>query len=276
MTSYIAKIVSKKILGEKLENKFGKEDPYFEQVPATRLDGWPTGKFKKRKKALPPGITEHDGQVLTKVKRRAHRLDLALCSFLGIRFGWSSVIALVPAIGDALDAFMAMMVFKTCCQIEGGLPNSLKLQMLFNIAFDFAVGLVPFVGDLADAMFKANTRNALILEQHLREKGKKELRKSGQPIPPIDPSSPEEFDRMRRESPPGYHSSSPSRHGTTAEPAQHGRHESVPRAPEEARVRESRGWFSHNKSRPRDVEMGQVDNRPSNTASTKQQRGERQ
>ncbi|PNY29890.1 membrane protein [Tolypocladium capitatum] len=272
MTSYIAKIVSKKILGEKLENKFGKEDPYFEQVPATRLDGRPTGKFKKRKKALPPGVTDHDGLVLTKVKRRAHRLDLALCSFLGIRFGWSSVIALVPAIGDALDAFMALMVFKTCCQIEGGLPTSLKLQMLFNIGFDFAVGLVPFIGDLADAIFKANTRNALILEQHLREKGKKELRKSGQPIPAIDPSSPEEFDRMCRESPPGYHSSSPSRHGTTIEPAQHGRQGNVPSAPEETRVRESRGWFSRNKSRPEDVEMGQVDNRPGNTTSTKQQR----
>lgn len=121
MTSYVAKAVSKRILGESLQNKFGKEvgglarspgksppwrrhadrrrkqDPYFEQVPATRLDGRPTGKVKKRKKALPPGISEHDGQVLTKVKRRAYRLDLALCSFLGVRFGWGSVIALVPA-----------------------------------------------------------------------------------------------------------------------------------------------------------------------------------
>lgn len=271
--------MSKRILGETLQNRFGKEDPYFEQVPATRLDWRPTGKFKKRKKALPPGILEHDGQILTKVKRRAHRLDLALCSFLGIRFGWSSVIALVPAVGDALDAFMAFMVFRTCCQVEGGLPSSLKLQMLTNIAFDFAVGLVPFAGDLADAMFKANTRNALLLEKHLREKGKKELCKSGQPLPAIDPSSPEEFDRMWRESPigdsPGHHSCSPFRHGTTAPAPQHARPHGMPNAPEEARVHSGHGWFGRSKSRPPDVEMGHVDNRPGKARPTEQRHGGR-
>ena len=119
MASFAAKIIGKKILGETLENKFGKEvsfdrsrceclnsaaqiadtsqDPYFEQIPATRLDGRPTGKTKKRRKALPPGLSEHDSQILTKVKRRAYRLDMALFSFMGIRFGWGSAIGLVPA-----------------------------------------------------------------------------------------------------------------------------------------------------------------------------------
>lgn len=106
-------MVGKKILGETLQNKFGKEvsllpglatadaddrqDPYFEQVPATRLNGKPsTTKFKKVRKALPPGLSEHDGQVLTKVKRRAYRLDCALFTFLGIKFGWGSAIGLIP------------------------------------------------------------------------------------------------------------------------------------------------------------------------------------
>ncbi|PHH79515.1 hypothetical protein CDD82_2336 [Ophiocordyceps australis] len=260
MTSYLAKVVSKKILGESLQNKFGKEDPYFEQVPATRLNGKPTGKLKKRKKALPPGISEHDGQILTKVKRRAYRLDLALCSFLGIRFGWSSVIALVPAIGDALDAFMALMVFKTCCQVDGGLPSSLKLQMLVNIAVDFAIGLIPFLGDLADAVFKANTRNALLLEQHLRDKGKKELRKSGLPLPAVDPSSAEEYDREGHEAmAPGHQLSSAHRHGVTAAPHPHPERAHDPvHAPARTEVPQSsgRGWFSRNKPRPRDLESG--------------------
>lgn len=73
------------------------QDPYFEHVPATRLDGKPNGKVKKRKKALPPGITDNDAKVLTKVKRRAYRLDLCLFSCFGVRFGWGSVIGLVPA-----------------------------------------------------------------------------------------------------------------------------------------------------------------------------------
>lgn len=71
------------------------QDKYIEQVPAKRLGH--TGKSTKGFKAIPLGISEHDGQVLTKVKRRAHRLDMGLFNFLGIRFGWSSVIGLIPA-----------------------------------------------------------------------------------------------------------------------------------------------------------------------------------
>ena len=68
----------------------------FEHVPATRLDGTPTGKFKKVRKALPPGLSDHDAQILTKVKRRAYRLDMSFGSFMGLKFGWGSVIGLFP------------------------------------------------------------------------------------------------------------------------------------------------------------------------------------
>ena len=48
---------------------------------------------------------------------------------------------------------MAMMVFRTCQQIEGGLPSSVKSKMMFNIILDFGVGLIPFIGDLADGTY---------------------------------------------------------------------------------------------------------------------------
>jgi hypothetical protein len=50
------------------------------------------------------------------------------------------------SIGDVIDAFMAIMVLRTCEQIEGGLPGDVKSKMFFNIIVDFAVGLIPFVG----------------------------------------------------------------------------------------------------------------------------------
>lgn len=56
----------------------------------------------------------------------------------------------VHSIGDVIDAFMAMMVLRTCQQVEGGLPSDVKAKMMFNIIVDFAVGLVPFLGDIAD------------------------------------------------------------------------------------------------------------------------------
>jgi len=222
MAAMLGKFVSKKLLGETLENKFGKEDPYFETVPATRLDGRPSSKkVVKRRKALPLGLSEHDGKILTKVKRRAYHLDMSLFHCCGIRFGWSSVIGIVPVIGDALDAFMAMMVFRTCMQVEGGLPADVKSKMAFNIALDFAVGLVPFLGDIADALFRANTRNAVVLEEYLRKKGAKNLLAQGRRVPTLDPSDPDEFDRQERSPPPEYATSPPTRQSSRAQGGGH-------------------------------------------------------
>ena len=72
------------------------QDPYFETIPATRLGGM-YKTTKKRRRALPPGLTPEEEKVLTKAKRRAYRVDLALGNFLGMRVGWGAVIGLVPA-----------------------------------------------------------------------------------------------------------------------------------------------------------------------------------
>lgn len=71
------------------------QDPYFETIPATRLGGMYKSS-KKRRRALPPGLTPEEEKILTKAKRRAYRVDLSLGSFLGTRFGWGAVIGLIP------------------------------------------------------------------------------------------------------------------------------------------------------------------------------------
>lgn len=71
------------------------------------------------------------------------------------------------------------MVMRTA--MEADLSSGVMIHMLFNIALDFVVGLVPFLGDLADMAYKANTRNALVLEDYLRQRGRENLRKSGLP-----------------------------------------------------------------------------------------------
>jgi hypothetical protein len=45
---------------------------------------------------------------------------------------------------------MAIMVLRTCQQVEGGLPAEVTSKMYFNIILDFGIGLVPFLGDIAD------------------------------------------------------------------------------------------------------------------------------
>lgn len=173
MTQVIAKYAAKKMLSSEM-NKYknkapaGQYDPFYEMIEHPKKPG----KMKKVKKQIPYYIPEHDANILARSRKTAYRLDCCLFNFLGVRFGWSSVIGIVPAAGDALDSAIALKLFKNMTKVEGGLPKSVWLWMVINILLDFLVGLVPFVGDLADASFRANSRNVRLLEEHLDKKYK--------------------------------------------------------------------------------------------------------
>lgn len=141
--------------------------------------------------------------------------------------------------GDAFDGALALMVVQSCRNIDGGLPFSLWMMMMMNIAFDFVIGLVPFVGDLADALYKCNTRNAILLEKHLREKGARALAGKQQQRP-VDPSLPEELAKYDEDN---------EAHGGPSRPP-------PARVPRENRS--GTGWFG--KQREPDLETGVVRN----------------
>jgi hypothetical protein len=44
-------------------------------------------------------------------------------------------------------------------------PTALRIAMLKNIAIDFLLGLIPFVGDLIDLFYKSNQKNVRIMEK---------------------------------------------------------------------------------------------------------------
>jgi|TARA_R110002003_G_scaffold135_5_gene12538 hypothetical protein len=123
--------------------------------------------MKKVKKEIPAYIPSQEADVLARARKTAYRLDYALFTIFGMRFGWSSVIGLVPAIGDAADALLALNLILKMRKVECGLPSSVLLMMMVNLAIDFIVGLIPFIGDLADASIKCNGKNVRLLEEHL-------------------------------------------------------------------------------------------------------------
>lgn len=167
------------------------------------------------------------------------------------------------SIGDVGDAALAMMVVRSCEQIDGGLPASLRMKMLINVIIDFFIGLVPFIGDLADAMYKANTRNAVILESHLRQKGAKTTSKQSrrqQQAVEVDNSLPDAFDRQEggvvSNRPPAYDDVRPSSHG--------GRNNDAPQPPtrpqpaKQSRNNRSLGrWFGGASHPEDDLERGE-------------------
>jgi Domain of unknown function (DUF4112) len=83
-----------------------------------------------------------------------------------VRFGWDSILGLFPGLGDALTSIISLLIVHHAWQ-TGASPLTLA-RMIGNVAADFLLGSVPFVGDLFDVAFKANRRNARLLEQHLK------------------------------------------------------------------------------------------------------------
>ncbi|CAG8164326.1 unnamed protein product [Penicillium salamii] len=160
-------LAAKRLRGCTGKNHVSAEDIHPKGQQASRFGFDVEKQIPTCRKAIPSGLSENDSEVLSKVKRRAYQLDYALFNFCGIHFGWGSVIGLVPLIGDASDTALAIMVVRSCGEIDGGLPADLRLKMMGNVILDLLIGLCPLVGDLADAIYKANIRNAHILETYL-------------------------------------------------------------------------------------------------------------
>lgn len=85
----------------------------------------------------------------------------------GFRFGWDSILGLIPVVGDTITGAMSAYLIWKAHKL--GAPNHLKGRMIANAGLDYAVGLVPLVGDIGDALFKANTRNVRLLKDHLNK-----------------------------------------------------------------------------------------------------------
>ncbi|KAI4247174.1 MAG: hypothetical protein L6R40_001517 [Gallowayella cf. fulva] len=249
MSAAVAKMLAKKYAEGSGKKHFAlPKDPYF----ITRADGKVT---KHKRQDVPDGITPSDAKILLAVRRRAYRLDNSI-NICGIRFGLSSVVGLIPALGDFIDVFFALMLYLNCCKV--GLDAATKSKMTFNIILDFVLGLTPVLGDIADAFFKANTRNLVELEKFLVKKGEKNLLVgggSGETSVEGTPTRPQgnKLGEYRPAPPPRYQSPSGSgghQGHTTTQPASrtHTGHSS----------RTDRGLYGGRGDRERDLERGEA------------------
>ena len=82
-----------------------------------------------------------------------------------ITFGLDPILGLfLPVAGDAIGTVIS--AYMVLVSVRYGLPKSVITRMVFNVAADFVVGSIPFVGDWADFVLKANTRNLRLLNKY--------------------------------------------------------------------------------------------------------------
>ena len=81
----------------------------------------------------------------------------------GLRFSWTFIIRIVSGAGDVACATLNHLLMVRKAR-EADLPPWLIGRMMFNNAVSVIGGLVPVVGDVVVAAYKANSRNAMLLE----------------------------------------------------------------------------------------------------------------
>ena len=81
----------------------------------------------------------------------------------GWRIGLDALVGLVPGVGDF--ATTAVSFYILAAGVRYRVPKVTLLRMASNVAVDYLVGAVPFVGDLFDVAWKSNQMNVELLKQ---------------------------------------------------------------------------------------------------------------
>ncbi|MBP7621546.1 MAG: DUF4112 domain-containing protein, partial [Gemmatimonadales bacterium] len=81
------------------------------------------------------------------------------------RFGLDPLLGLVPGVGDVAGAALSAAIITAA--VRNGVSRFTLVRMAGNVALNATLGIVPLLGDLFDAAWKANRRNLILLERHL-------------------------------------------------------------------------------------------------------------
>ena len=76
----------------------------------------------------------------------------------------------LPGAGDLIGSMLGM--YTVVLAVRRKLSTVIIARMLTNLALDAAIGLVPFIGDLLDLGFKANTKNVALLTERAEAGGR--------------------------------------------------------------------------------------------------------
>ncbi|KAG5365503.1 putative membrane protein [Yarrowia sp. C11] len=163
---------------------------YYEEIPL------PPGanekvkpKKKKIKRVLPQGLVKKDEKILKSFLSTAYQLDW-IFDMCGFGVGWGTLIGLIPVVGDLFIFYLGYRLIKKAkTQLSEGLPAGLEAQMVLNLAVGCGLGFIPLVGDVINAVFKCSTRNANLLETHLRQQVGVQAVHAAPALPARDPLS---------------------------------------------------------------------------------------
>jgi hypothetical protein len=94
--------------------------------------------------------------------------DFIRIPIIGVRIGLDPILGLIPGVGDITSSLFSFYLMSNAIYYR--VPKIIILRMAFNVVFDYAMGLIPFVGDAVDIFIKSNRRNLNLLREYARER----------------------------------------------------------------------------------------------------------
>lgn len=80
-----------------------------------------------------------------------------------IKVGIDPVLGLISGAGDLAGA--SLSIYFMFYAAKSGAKSSILIRMFVNILVDLIIGAIPILGDIFDVAWKANLRNAKLLEK---------------------------------------------------------------------------------------------------------------
>jgi hypothetical protein len=107
-------------------------------------------------------------QELKHIERLARLMDSQFrIPGTSFRFGLDGIIGLIPGAGD-LSTF-AVSSYMLYIMAKNGASGFVLARMVTNVLVDAIIGAIPFIGDIFDFAFRANTRNMRLMREYYQE-----------------------------------------------------------------------------------------------------------
>lgn len=100
------------------------------------------------------------------LKKLSRLLDSKFEGPYGLKFGLDGLLGLIPGVGDFITTSLSLYIVLQAALM--GCSVATVFRMALNILIENLIDIIPLLGNLFDFFWKSNTRNMVILENHLR------------------------------------------------------------------------------------------------------------
>lgn len=93
------------------------------------------------------------------------------------KIGLDPVLGLIPGGGDLVCFLLGIYILWVGYDV--GVSQKQLRKMALNLLLDYLIGLIPIIGDAIDIMYRPNSDNIKIIEEHYHQKKQREGEDSG-------------------------------------------------------------------------------------------------